>query len=195
MPAEGIIISKGMETNLSTKDGQILRMIYIYNDFGGTHTTVMAAAYHLKKLPVTRAPTKDEILTTHNFNKLNYSDRGKLFFHGTDDEGNRVYTMGRGKSKILVPGVVNLLSMLIEENKLQEKIILSNTSPTVPLPMTLGGLLSRWLKIDVIGVPLLIMGAKKAYRDIINVVDHTKTAAKDSTSQLIVLDNKRIAGG
>ena len=26
-------------------------MIYIYNDYGGTHTTALAAAYHLKELP------------------------------------------------------------------------------------------------------------------------------------------------
>ncbi|WP_309118550.1 DUF3189 family protein [Paenibacillus sp.] len=166
-------------------------MIYIYNDFGGTHTTVLAAAYHLKKLTPTRAPTDREILTTHNFNKLVYADRGKLFFHGIDDEGNPVYTMGRGKSKILIPGAVNLLSMLMEEHKLREKIVLSNTSPTVPLPMTLGGMLSRWLKIDAIGVPLLLYGAKIAYRDIVNLVDHTKSAAKQSSSQLLVLDNKR----
>ncbi len=28
-------------------------MIYIYNDYGGTHTTALAAAYHLKQLPQT----------------------------------------------------------------------------------------------------------------------------------------------
>lgn len=26
-------------------------MIFIYNDYGGTHTTSLAAAYHLKKNP------------------------------------------------------------------------------------------------------------------------------------------------
>lgn len=36
-------------------------MIFIYNDYGGTHTTSMAAAYHLKKLPTSRTLTKDEI--------------------------------------------------------------------------------------------------------------------------------------
>ncbi|MDD9271586.1 DUF3189 family protein [Paenibacillus sp. GCM10023248] len=165
-------------------------MIYIYNDFGGTHTTALAAAYHLKKLDETREPTKKEILNTHNFNKLVYKDRGKLYFHGKDEDGNKVYTMGRGRSKILVPGIYNLIDMLIEEGVLHEKIILSNTSPTVPFSMTCGGMLSRWLKIDFIGVPLLIIGAKQAYQDIIHLVHHTKKIAKSSNTQLIMLENK-----
>jgi hypothetical protein len=166
-------------------------LIYIYNDFGGTHTTVMAAAYHLKKLDESRMPTREEILNTHNFNKLVYSDRGKLYFHGHDEEGHPVYTMGRGRSKVLVPGIFNVLETLIEENVLHDKIILSNTSPTVPFPMTIGGMLSRWLHIDSLGVPLLIKGAQIAYRDIIRVVHHTKEQARSSSGKLVMLQNKQ----
>jgi hypothetical protein len=165
-------------------------MIFIYNDFGGTHTTALAAAYHLKKLDENREPTTQEILNSHNFNKLTSKDWGKLFFHGLDEEGHRVYTVGRGSSKILVPGIQSLIEMLQEENALHEKIILSNTSPTVPFPMTIGGLLSRWLKIDSIGVPLLIMGSKQTYKNIVQVVHTTKSAAKNSAERLVVLDNK-----
>ncbi|MDQ0193782.1 DUF3189 family protein [Paenibacillus wynnii] len=165
-------------------------MIFIYNDFGGTHTTAMAAAYHLKKLDENREPTKDEILNTHNYNKLTYNDRGKLYFHGLDEEGNKVYTVGRGRSKILVPGLYNLIEMLQEENVLHEKIILSNTSPTVPFAMTIGGMLSRWLKIDSIGVPLLVFGTKQTYKNIVQVVHTTKNTAKNSTEKLVMLDNK-----
>lgn len=32
-------------------------MIYIYDDFAGTHSTALAAAYHLKKLPTNRKLT------------------------------------------------------------------------------------------------------------------------------------------
>ncbi|MEW9674139.1 DUF3189 family protein [Ammoniphilus sp. 3BR4] len=166
-------------------------MIFIYHDFGGTHTTVLAAAYHLKKLHETREPTKDEILSTHNFNELEYKDRGKLYFHGMDEDGNSVYTMGRGRSKILIPGIHNLIHMFLEEKILNERIILSNTSPTVPIPMTFGGMFSRWLRIDFIGVPLLVIGAKQAYKDIVKLVHHTKTVAKNSNSQLVMLDNKK----
>lgn len=55
-------------------------MIYIYTDFGGTHTTSLAAAYHLNKLPTDRKLTKEEILNVDYFNKLKTEDMGKLFF-------------------------------------------------------------------------------------------------------------------
>ena len=93
-------------------------------------------------------------------------------------------------SKILIPGLYNLASMLHKQNLLNEKIIFSNTSPTVLLPMTFGGLFSRWLKIDFIGVPLLIKGAKKLYKNVIELVNHTKKTAKEDKSEVIILDNK-----
>ncbi|PZD97449.1 ABC transporter [Paenibacillus sambharensis] len=164
-------------------------MIYIYNDFGGTHTTVLAASYHLKKLTEDREPTDSEVLNLHNFNKLVSKDRGKLFYHGTDEEGSRVYTVARGASKILVPGIVNTLAMLVDEHKLEEKIILSNTSPTVPFPMTIGGFLSRALKMNTIGVPLILMGVKQTYQNIIDLVHHTKSEARAASTQIVVLDN------
>ncbi|MRZ79911.1 DUF3189 family protein [Paeniclostridium sordellii] len=165
-------------------------MIYIYNCYGGTHSSILAMAYHLEMLDENREPTKDEILNLPNFNKLVYGNRGELFYYGSDKDGNEVYAMGRGRSKVLIPGLYNLASMLHKQKVLDEKIIFSNTSPTVSLPMTFGGLFSRWLKIDFIGVPLLVKGAKKSYKDIIKLVNHTKKVGKEDTSGVIILDNK-----
>jgi len=141
-------------------------------------------------LDETREPTKDEILKLPNFNKLVYGNRGELFYYGSDEDGNKVYVVGRGRSKVLIPGLYNLTSMLHKEKLLDEKIIFSNTSPTVPLPMTFGGLLSRWLKIDFLGVPLLVKGAKQSYKNVIKLVNHTKQASKEDKSEVIILDNK-----
>ena len=136
-------------------------MIFIYNDYGGTHTTSLAAAYHLKKLPTDRVLTKEEILNVDYFNKLTKADFGKLIFHGIDEDGNSVYTIGRKSNKLVVPALKNLSMLLQEKYQGQEKIIFSNTSPTVPFALTMGGLFSRGLKIDFIGVPFLIVGAKQ----------------------------------
>lgn len=165
-------------------------MIYIYNCYGGTHSSVLAMAYHLGILDDSREPTKDEILQVPNFNKLVYGNRGELFYYGDDKEGNQVYATGRGRSKVLIPGLYNLATMLHKQDVLSEKIVFSNTSPTVPMPMTFGGLFSRWLKIDSIGVPLLVKGAKQAHRDIINLVNHTRNEANSAKSEIIILDNK-----
>lgn len=165
-------------------------MIYIYNDFGGTHTTSLAAAYHLNRLPTNRTLTKDEILNVDYFNKLTSADFGKLIYHGIDEEGNPVYTIGRKRQKLVVPAMKNLCEILQSKNGSNEKIIFSNTSPTVPIPMTFGGLFSRKLKIDFIGVPLLVKGAKICCQDIFRLVKNTKRAGKSASELVTVLDNK-----
>ncbi|SDM92401.1 Protein of unknown function [Paenibacillus sp. yr247] len=168
-------------------------MIYIYNDFGGTHTTALAAAYHLNKLPKNRELTKEEILKVDYFNKLQTSDMGKLIFHGLDENGNPVYTMGHGISKVVTPALKNFALVLQERYQHHETIVFSNTSPTVPFAMTIGGLFSRRFKINFIGVPLLVLGAKQCCNNIIRLVENTKKIGisnKDAKS-LTILDNKK----
>ena len=71
-------------------------MMYIYNDYGGTHTTSLATAYQLKQLPQSeRKLTSEEILNVKYFNQLTKEDFGKLIFRGTDEDGNSVYTIRR----------------------------------------------------------------------------------------------------
>jgi hypothetical protein len=164
-------------------------MIYIYNCYGGTHSSSIASAVHLKKLPADRIPTKQEILDIDQFNKLTYKDMGRIIYRGTDDEGNKVYTLGRGTSKVLVPCLQNLILLLTRECGLQDRLVFSNMSPTVPPAMTMGGFFSRGLGIHFIGVPLLVIGAKQAYMNIVRLVDLTKDAAKKTNEPVLVLKN------
>jgi len=72
-----------------------------------------------------------------------------------------------------------------------EKIILSNTSPTVPLTMTFGGMFSRGLGIDFIGVPLLVKGAQQNCHTLYQLVENTKKdAIKETNNNVIILDNQ-----
>ena len=164
-------------------------MIFIYNCFGGTHTSSLASAIHLKKLPYDRVPTSEQILGTDYFNKLTYKDFGRIIYRGADEDGNKVYTVGRGTSKVLISGLKNLITILHDECSLNEKIIFSNMSPTVPLVMTIGGFMSRALKINFIGVPLLVIGAKQAYNQIVEIVNYTKESAKKQEQSVLVLSN------
>lgn len=168
----------------------MLIMIYIYNCYGGTHSSALAAAYHLKKLPQDRIPTKEEILNIDIFNKLTPKDMGRMIFHGKDEDGHRVYTVGRGSSKALVPALNEFYQLLNDDSQKTDKVILSNASPTVPLAMTFGGLFSRRLRIHFIGVPLLIKGAKQTYHNIVTLVEHTKKTAKQTKNDIEVLENK-----
>lgn len=166
-------------------------MIYIYNDYGGTHTTSLAAAYHLKQLPQSEQKlTSDEILNVKYFNQLTKKDFGKIIFHGTDEEGNSVYTIGRKRDKFVVPALKELTLLLQEKYHFDEKIVFSNTSPTVPISMSIGGFFSRGLKIDFIGVPLLVKGAKQCCANIYRLVENTKHVGRTSFNEnVIILDN------
>lgn len=165
-------------------------MIFIYTDFGGTHTTSLAAAYHLNRLPTDHKLTKEEILNVDYFNKLKTSDMGKIIFRGRDEGGNPVYTIGYGTSKLVVPAMKNLGEILQHQYENNEKIIFSNTSPTVPLPMTFGGLFSRRLHIDFIGVPLLVWGAKLCCDNIQRLVSYTKEAGRMTNDSVVILENE-----
>ncbi|MDF2674183.1 MAG: hypothetical protein K0R09_2451 [Clostridiales bacterium] len=164
-------------------------MIYVYNCFAGTHSSVLAASYHLKKLPLDRPPTKQEILNIELFNKLRYTDRGKFFYHGKDEDGNKVFTIGRGSSKILVPALYNFFKLLDEESAIDERIIFSTTGHCIPLSMAIGGFTSVRLRFNLIGVPLLILGTMQTYKNIIKVVEHTKEVGANSKNKVELLEN------
>jgi hypothetical protein len=165
-------------------------MIYIYNCYGGTHSSSMAAAVHLGKLTPDRIPTRDDILNIDLYNKLTYADMGRLIYRGTDKEGCKVFTLGRGTSKVLVPCLRNLIMLLNEECGISEKVIFSNMSPTVTLPMTIGGFFSRGLGIDFIGVPLLVFGSKLAYTHVVELVNKTRELARNHKESVLILENK-----
>lgn len=164
-------------------------MIFIYHCYGGTHSSVLAATYHLNRLNDRNSPTKDELFKIPLFNKLIYGNIGELFFHGVDNEGNKVYTMGIGKEKHMIAAQYNLVTMLQKQNDLKQRIIFSNTLPTVPLCMKIGGLFSRWLKIDIIGIPFLVLGCRQSYKNLVKLVQHTKQVEQKSDKQIIILDN------
>lgn len=163
-------------------------MIIIYNCYGGTHSSILSSAAHLKILPDDRVPSDEEILKLKYFNKLKYKDMGRLIFHGKDEKDNSVYTIGRGTSKALIPAMRSLLLNLHNEFEINESFIFINTSPTVPLPMTFGGFFSRGLGIDAIGVPLLLRGAKNAWPDILKLVDRTKKICLEKPKQPLIID-------
>ncbi|MFZ5988875.1 MAG: DUF3189 family protein [Bacillota bacterium] len=164
-------------------------MIFIYNCYAGTHSSSIASAIHLNKLPENRIPTKEEILNTEYFNKLTPKDMGKIIYRGTDEDGNKIFTVGRGSSKVVLPCMKNLITLFHNEYGLSQKVILSNMSPTVPFLMSVGGFVSRRIGIDPIGIPLLITGVRQSYMRVVEIVNKTKEAARDLREHVLVLEN------
>ena len=163
-------------------------MNIIYNCYGGTHSSILTSAVHLGYLPSDIIPSKKEILNTKYFNKLQYKDMGKLMFHGVDVEGNKVYTVGRGTSKALIPSMINLTLEMHKLYNVNEGFAYINTSGTVPIAMTLGGFFSRGLKVDFIGVPLLAIGARGSYQKVVKLAQKTKQLCKEKPDNCFIID-------
>ncbi|MDD4493471.1 MAG: DUF3189 family protein [Eubacteriales bacterium] len=165
-------------------------MIYIYNCFGGTHSSSLAAAVHLKQINPEKPLSNEDIFSIDYFDRLGKEDMGKFIYRGTDEDGNKVYTFGRGSSDVLIPAIGNFVNLLSIECGLKAKIIISNLSPTVNFFMTVGGTISRFMKLPFLGRPFLAAGAKKAVINIKNVVEMTRRTAENMSGTVIVLDNK-----
>jgi hypothetical protein len=163
-------------------------MVIIYNCYGGTHSSILASAVHLKRLPVDRIPSKQEILDIEYFNRLTYEDMGRLIFHGTDEEGNQIFTIGRGISRALIPAMRNLAIALCRHKGVNERFLFINCSSTVPPLMTLGGFFSRALHLDFIGVPLLTAGARQTYNNITKLVEKSKEICRDKSKECTVMN-------
>lgn len=163
-------------------------MIIIYNCYGGTHSSILASAIHLKRLPSDRIPTKQEILAVDYFNRLTYKDMGRLIYHGADDDGNHIYTVGRGTSKALVPAMRNLAMALCKTKGIEEHFLFINCSPTVPPLMTIGGFFSRALHMDFVGVPLLTAGVRQTYYNITKLVEKSKEICREKSKDCMIIN-------
>lgn len=146
-------------------------MIIIYHCFGGSHSSVTAAAIHLDLLRSDTPPAKEEMLALPYFDKTTENDFGSLRFMGFDRENNAVYILGKKSqsdrfSNVLL-GVADLLGK-------KDEVIAVNTMGRVNWSMKLGGFTSRRIGIAGMGRPVVIEGTRKAFWDLVNLVEMTK---------------------
>jgi len=149
----------------------------IYHDVGGNHTSIIAAYIHLDRLPKARIPTVDEILATP-FDRLEGKDLGRLIYHGKDEYGNSIYTLGRLKDSLAITNALRSVPVMLGLD--EESLLLVDTSPTVNFLLRLGGGSSRRLRFVSFGRPIAAYGATKAYQDIIELVNKTKNKIRPS---------------
>lgn len=148
-------------------------MYIIYHDVGGSHSAVIASHIHLNNLPADRIPATEEILATPMFDKLESKNIGRLIFHGTDEYGNSIYTLARLYYKHTVTNAIESIPEMLGIDK--NKVLLVDTSPSVNFLMKLGGGSSRKLRFVSFGRPIVAYGTIKAYENILDLVNKTKT--------------------
>lgn len=149
-------------------------MKIIYHCFGGSHSSVTAAALHLGLLPKHRLPTYDELMSLPYFDKTNDDDFGSIRFMGIDEFGNDVYVLGKkslgDRFTRILTGVAGLLGC-------QDKVLVVNTMNQVNWSMKLGGFTSRRLGIVFLGRPVVTRGTQSAFYHLLNTVETTKLKA------------------
>ncbi|GFN23471.1 MAG: DUF3189 family protein [Thermoanaerobacteraceae bacterium] len=147
-------------------------MKIIYHCFGGTHSSVVAAALHLGWIDPHRLPAPDELRSLPYFDRRSPGMEGWILFLGRDRYNNEVYVVGkRGMGETfenLIGGLTQALDLPREE------VLLLNTSPLVNWLMAVGGFLSRRLGITLLGRPLVIWGVRRIFTRLVTFVQECR---------------------
>jgi len=147
----------------------VIAIKYIYYDYGGAHSSVLAANLHTGKLKPAIYPTSEEIMSFPYFDKTTPEDFGKIHYIGSDESENDVYVMGT-KSTTFGPALNNIAELM----GISEDIIFVDTTPGINNTLRLGGWISRSLGNSFLGRPLVFAGSKKAIPYLVNIVNRVK---------------------
>lgn len=154
-------------------------MKIFYCCFGGSHSSVTAAAIHLGILSPTRIPTAQELMKVPFFEQQTGDDHGKFYLMGQDEFGNQVYIIGKHNLGRFFESLIRQVAGIWGVN--QEKLVIVDTMPYVNYLMMVGGYTSRRLGVSSIGQPLVIKGTQKAFFKLVNLVERIKTTTASKT--------------
>lgn len=147
-------------------------MKVIYSCYGGAHSSPVAAAIHLGKLPEERVPDAEALLQLPRFDRVDSEKHGLAELMGVDPRGHEVYVLGRGPAGESVERA--LFSGLHLAGSDPSHFLLVDTLTCVNLPMRVGGYLSRRLRWIAVGRPIVLWGTRRAYFRLVQLVQQTK---------------------
>jgi hypothetical protein len=150
---------------------------YIYFDYGGSHTSVIAAGIHAGLLDPQVVPDRAKLERFPYFDKTTPQDFGRIKYIGTDASGHNVYSLGSKNSE-----AGPLLQGMAELHGAADQFELIDTMPYVDTWLRTGGWLSRSVGWETLGRPLVIKGIRKEYKDIAAMVDAIRVKAKGEPS-------------
>ncbi len=149
-------------------------MKIIYHCFGGSHSSVIAAALHLKMLDKNRIPTAEELIRVPFFDKTTDADFGSIRLMGQDEFGNDIYVMGK---KSFSDRYSSILMGVAEILQCRDELLMVNCMSRVNWSMKIGGFTSRRLGWIILGRPLVIWGTAQAFTKLVNLVEITRVKA------------------
>ncbi|HHW60786.1 MAG TPA: DUF3189 family protein [Syntrophomonadaceae bacterium] len=146
-------------------------MVIIYHCFGGSHSSVTAAAIHLGMLRKDRIPSARELNELPYYDKTSEADFGTIRYMGKDEWDNDVYILGKksmgDRYNAILTGVAALLGQ-------STAILPVNCMSHVNWSMKIGGFISRRLQIEFLGRPIVIWGTQKAFYHLVKLVEEVQ---------------------
>ncbi len=147
-------------------------MKVVYYDYGGAHSSVLAASLHTGALSGERRPTAAEIRRLPHFDQATPADHGRLTYIGDAQPGVEVYVLGCRRYHTIARRA--LRGIALAYGIPHDDLVMTDTLPGVNLAMRLGGVLSRGLGLVTIGRPLVAWGTRKGFLNIKRIVDRTR---------------------
>lgn len=147
-------------------------MKVIYHCYGGTHSSVLAAAIHLGLLKSKKKISAEELFACPLFDRLKPSQIGTINWMGEDSHGNEIFVMGCKNAGYLVEKVLFEFCRVL--NVETNNILLVSTIPCLNIPLRIGGYLSRRFNLVTLGRFFLLIGARRAMNKINSTVCQVK---------------------
>lgn len=147
-------------------------MVIIYHCFGGSHSSVTAAAIHLGMLRKDRIPSAQELKQLPYYDKTCDEDFGTIRYMGKDAWDHDVYILGKkslgDRYNAILTGVAALLGH-------SSDILPVNCMRHVNWSMKIGGFTSRRLQVEILGRPIVIWGTQKAFYHLVKLVEEVQS--------------------
>lgn len=152
-------------------------MKILYHCYGGTHSSILAAAVHTGMLTPGEVPAPERFLSLPLYDQQDDNDYGRIHYYGRDPAaGYPVYVVGRrnhgAETEMVVAGLHGAFG-------LREVLKVVDTTPTLNWAMQLGGFLSRAVGLKAAGRLLVTWGSRMAYRKVTALVDQVRKEVPD----------------
>jgi hypothetical protein len=150
----------------------------IYYCYGSAHSSVLAAAIHLGKLPMDRVPNLDQLKKIGDLDRTHNDMIGMLHLQGVDPKGNEVYTLGVGGEQDLV--ISSVQSMIAAAGGDLRNYLFRSALPHINLQAKIGGALSRRYGWMTLGREICLRGILSSYEEVVPFVKQTCTLAQEA---------------
>ncbi|MGE5552621.1 MAG: DUF3189 family protein [Betaproteobacteria bacterium] len=152
-------------------------MKIVFHCYGGTHASPVTAALYLRLLDETRRPAVRDLLRLELFDQVEPRDFGRLIPVGQDEAGNQVYILGCSRyPQIILRALRGLIKLL---GGSPDDFFLVDVSPEINIVMRIGGYLSRTLKLQTLGRPLVGLGTLLAFPKLVQLARDTRQKVEE----------------